>query len=337
MQMKYQDLLTRLKRDPAPPQIFLYGEEQFFRDRVLRQIIDATVPESARDFNLTVMYGKDVSSRKLAEEVRTYPVFADRRLVVVRDAHQLPAAELEKLAAVLDPPVAESVVVFVADKIDKRRKFFQQFQKNGVLVEFKPLYDNQIPAFINDLLVEQGLRITEAGMTAFCRRTGNNLQEIASELQKLAAFLGEEKLIDVADVEQVVSQNRHQSVFALTDALGLKQAAEALRVLRELLDEGESPVGVLSMLARHFRQLWKISALLERGVSHQEIPGRVAVNPYFARGLIRQARNFSAVEYRDFFRCFVEADLRLKSSGAHPSAILESVLLRIAATTSPGS
>ena len=329
MQLKYQALLASLKREGAPPLILLYGEERYHRDKVLEQIIDATVPPSARDFNLTTLHGKELNGQKLIEEIQTFPVFSDRRMVVVKEAHLVPAGELEKLETILPEPVADAVVVFVADKVDKRRRFFQQLQKTGVLVEFKPLYDNQIPAFVRELLAADGLRMTEAAMVAFCRRSGTNLQEIASELQKLKAFVGELELIDLAEVEQVVSKSRHQSVFDLTDALGEKNAGMALRVLRELLADGESSIGVLSMLARHFRQLWKISDLLDRGISRKEIPRAVGVNPYFVNGLMRQAGNFSAQEYRTMFRSFVDADLALKSSGAHPAAILEGVALNL--------
>jgi DNA polymerase-3 subunit delta len=328
--MRYQELLTKLRKETAPSLICLYGEEVFYRDRVLQQIIESTVPLTARDFNLTVLRGKEFRGQQLIEESRTYPVFSDRRLIVVREAHLIPAAELEQLTSILTEPVAESVIVFIADKIDKRKKFFQLLQKSGVLVEFKPLYDNQIPAFVRELLVEQQLDMTDAAMAAFCRRTGTNLQEIASEIAKLKSFAGENRLIDVAEVELVVSKNRHQSVFEFTDALGFKRAGEALRILRQLLDEGEAPVGVLSMIVRHFRQLWKIRDLLDHGISKQEIPKQVGVNPYFVNGLIQQARNFSTYDYRNFYQRFVKADLALKSSGSHPSAILEEVALMVA-------
>jgi len=329
MQLKYQALLASLKQEGAPPLILLYGEERYHRDKVLEQLIDATVPPSARDFNLTILHGKDVNGQKLLEEIKTFPVFSDRRMVVVKEAQLVPASELEKLEAILPEPVPDAVVVFVADKVDKRRKFFQLLNKTGVLVEFKPLYDNQIPAFVQELLAADGTRMTESAMAAFCRRSGTNLQEIASELQKLKAYVGDLDLIDQAEVEAVVSRSRHQSVFDLTDALGGKDAGTALRVLRELLAEGESPVGVLSMLVRHFRQLWKIRDLLDRGISSKEIPKSVGVNPYFVNGLIRQARNFSAQEFRAVYRSFVDADLALKSSGAHPAAILEGVALNL--------
>jgi len=327
--LKGSDFQTSLRQGELPPLIFLYGEELYSRDRAVRQIIDRYVPSDARDFNLSIFYGKDATGQKILEEVQTLPVFSSHRVVLVRDAHLLSAADLDLLGDYLNEPVTETLLVFVADKIDKRRKFFQQFQKNGLLQEFRPLYDNQIPGFIKDQLKEQGVQITEEAMALFCRRMGSQLPAIVVEIGKLHSFLGERDLVDVADVEAVVCDLRSNSVFELNDALGRRNAPEALRLLSRLLDDGEAPLGLLTMIVRHFRQLWKIIELQEEGVSSRELPGRVGVNPYFINGLVAQARNFGDGQLRGIFETFLETDLALKSSGAHASAMLEQVLLQI--------
>jgi DNA polymerase III subunit delta len=216
-----------------------------------------------------------------------------------------------------------------SDKIDRRKKFFQEFQKRGVTVEFKALYDNQIPAFLRDQLNEAGRSMTEDAVMLFCRRLGTNLQEISGELEKLFAFCGERTLIDVEDVRQIVSDVRSDSIFQLTDALGQRHRAEAVRLLERLLAEGEAPLGLLSMMVRHFRQLWKVRELLDQGAGAKDLPAKVGVNPYFIQGLIAQARHFPPQRFRLIFEEFLEADLALKSSGAHPSAILGGLVLRM--------
>jgi len=328
--VKPQDLKSRIKSGELPPVLCLCGEEGYFRDLSLRQIIDHAVPADARDFNLTVFHGKEVSARQILEEVQTLPVFVPRRVVVVKETQLLGAADSELLLDYLQSPAPETILVLVADKVDKRKKFFQQLSKAGGLVEFKPLYDNQIPGFVRDLLQEKGLRITESGMALFCRRAGGNLQEIAAELEKLAAFLGERDLIDRDDVAEVVCDVRADSVFELTDALGQRRLPEALWLLHRLLDEGEAPLGLLAMIVRHYRQLWKIRELLDRGTGVRELPAAVGVNPYFINGLITQAGHFSSARFRGLFSRFLETDLALKSSGAHASALLEGLLLEIA-------
>jgi DNA polymerase-3 subunit delta len=325
------ELKKALRERRFPPLVLFHGEERFFLERTLKTLQDLTVPAEWRDFNLTVFHGKETRASDILDGARTFPVFHSHRLVLVRDVHLLAAAELESLIPYLKDPAPETVLVFVADKIDSRRKFFQQFKKHGLLVEFKKYYDNQIPDFVQGYAREAGVGFSEEGLRAFCRRVGNSLPEIAGELDKLFNFLGERKLADVEDVKAIVSDIRVDSVFELADALGHRQRSRALTLLNRLLGEGGVPLVILTMVARHLRHLWKARHLLDSGRERQEIARTVGVNPYFLDGLLRQARAFPVDRFPAIFEEMLAADMALKSSGAHPAAILEELVLSITA------
>lgn len=312
-----------------PPLLLLYGEENFLLDRAQQRVRDLAVPPEARDFNYHVFQGREVKGESVLDAARTLPVFSPRRLILVKDLQHVPASEFDAILPYLRDPSPETVLLLTADKIDARRKFFQEFKKTGEMVEFRRLYDNQIPAFVREQARGAGRSFTEDGIALFCRRVGNNLQEIHGELVKLFSYLGEKKLADAEDVIAIVSDTRADSIFDLTNAMGERKAAEALRVLERLMDEGVAPLVILSMIVRHFRNLWKISEMLDRREGAGEIARRVGVNPYFVEGLTAQARRFSAQQYRNFFDRFLSADLALKSSGAHPSVLLENLVLEM--------
>jgi DNA polymerase-3 subunit delta len=84
------------------------------------------------------------------------------------------------------------------------------------------------------------------------------------------------------------------------------------------------------MMVRHFRQLWKTRELLEQGTGKQDLCRRIGINPYFLDGLVKQARRFSSVQYRHAFELFLDVDMALKSSGAHPAVLLEKLVQDIA-------
>ncbi|MEJ2201689.1 MAG: DNA polymerase III subunit delta [Desulfuromonadaceae bacterium] len=323
------DLSRAIERKEFPNLLFLYGEETFLLEQSFRQLLGAALPVVDRDFNFNTLSARDVGCDDILEQARTFPVFAAQRLVLVKDAQQLAADDLEGLLPYLQDPSPETLLVFCADKIDGRRKFFQEFKKRGALVEFKKLYENQLPAFVREQARDEGRSFTEDALALFCRRVGCNLQEVHGELLKLFAYLGDRTLVDVADVSAVVSDARVDSVFELTDALGMQNPREAHRLLMRILEEGAAPLLVLSMIVRHFRQLWKIHALLASGAPEKEIPRQVGVNPYFLKGLLKQAGRFSTEQYRQFFTLFLEADLALKSTGSHPSAILAQLITGI--------
>ncbi|RMF48131.1 MAG: DNA polymerase III subunit delta, partial [Deltaproteobacteria bacterium] len=268
--------------------------------------------------------------RDILEQIQTLPVFADRRLVVVRDAEQLGTADLDQLLPVIKEPVPECVLVLVAGKIDKRRRFWQEIGKKGAMVEFRPLYANQIPAHVEQTVSAQGWRLTPGALELFCRRVGTNLQELHGELDKLRAYIGERNSADVDDVEAVISRVTEEGVFDLAHAIGRGQAGQALTLLGQLIETGEAPVFILAMITRHFRQLWAASLALERGVDRRQLASELRINPYFVDGLVAQARHFPPRVFSGLFERLLEVDLQLKSSGGYPRTLLEQLVLELA-------
>jgi len=325
--LKPTEFQKSLETGKIPSLVYLYGEEKFLLERTLEEVREKIVIEAVRDFNLSVFHARESAVPEILDAARTLPVLSSHRLVVVHDAHQFNASEQERFLDYLKAPCPETVLVFVGQSIDARRKFFQEFKKRGALVEFRRLYDNQIPAFVREQARAAGRSFTEEGLAWFCRRVGTNLQEVHAELIKLFTYLGERSLVDVEDVKNIVSDTREDSIFDLTNAVGQGQTGPSLRLLGRLLAEGEPPLRILTMLVRHFRQLWKAHELLAQNASRGEIIKRVKINPYFLDGLLAQARCFSEADFRLAFAHFLQTDLALKSSGAHPSALLEDLLL----------
>lgn len=324
--------LERIIEKGTPPSLLLlYGEESFNLERTLRRLIQKVVPADARDFNLTVYHAKDVVPERLLDTARTYPVFCSHRLIVVKETHQLPAADLEQLAPYLKNPVAETILVFVAEKIDARRKFFADFKKYGELVEFKKIYENQMPAAVRDLARQEGLSLAEDALVLFCRRVSPSLQDISTEVQKLAAYVGARKIAEAADIDAVVTGTRQETVFALTDAIGDRNAERAIHLIGRLLDDGTPELQVLFMVTRHLRQLWKIRELVDQRSPHGEIAKSAGINPYFIEGMIRQSANYTPAEFRAGFRELLATDLALKTTGAHSGFLLERLILSLCA------
>lgn len=312
-----------------PGLILLYGQESYFVNEALRLISAAVVPQESRDFNLTLFHGRDFKPVEVVEQAMTYPTFAARRLVIIKNLHEASADQLDGLLPYIDAPVPETVLLMSAEKIDARRKIFQSIKKNGTAIEFKKLYDNQLPPFVKELALSLGITLTAGALQLFCRRVGTQLTEVRGELEKLVSYLGDRDIADDKDVAAVVSNTRVESVFDLTDALGRGDASTTLKLLHGLLSEGEAPLMVLAMITRHFRQLWKIRELVAQQVPQGDLPRRVGVSPYFLKGLMQQAQRYDNAAYRHVFACFLATDLALKSSGAEPRVQLESLILEV--------
>jgi len=329
--MSLNQLQNIIQAGSLPCLILLYGQESYFLDEGLQAVRNAVVLPENRDFNLTLFHGKDFKAIDVVEQARTFPVFADRRLVIIKNVHEASAEQLDGLLAYIEDPVPETVLLLTAEKIDARRKVYQVLKKTGTAIEFKKIYENQLPSFVRELAKSLNVTLTGGALELFCKRVGTNLVEVQGELEKLVGYLGERDLADEKDVAAIVSDTRIESVFDLTDALGQGDSSTALILLDRLLVEGQAPLMVLAMMTRHFRQMWKVRELTAQKVSQSEFPKRVGVSPYFLKGLMQQANRFNNQNYRQCFSQFLATDLALKSSGGDPKMHLEKLVLEIAA------
>jgi len=338
--MTFEQFQAAVRSERIPMPLLVHGEESYLVEQAGRMVVNTLVAPEDRDFNLTIVHGRDLKGHELIEQARTLPVFASHRLVVIRNVHEAPADQLEAFAAYLDDPVPETFLLITAAGIDKRRKFFQKFAQVGEIIEFRRLFDNQLPQFIRERAREAGRTFTAPAIKLFCRRVGNNLAEVVGELDKLVSYAGDREFFEEADVAAVVSDTRVENVFALTDAIGTGDHAAALRLLQRLLDDGQPPLVILSMLIRHFRQLWKARELLEQGVPQKELPRRIGINPYFVGSLLTQAQQYSDRQLREAFPRLLAVDLALKSGG-DPRAQLEGLIFTLGvgqpAATSKGA
>ncbi len=327
--MNAADLYRKLRSNQVPALIFLCGQEPYLVQQAARSVRQAVLAEEKDDFNDNQFYGKESAAEDILEAALTFPVFAKKRLVTVKDAHQLPAAELEKLLPYLQNPVPETCLLFIAGKIDNRRKFFQEFKKSGVLVEFKPLSDREIPQYIRDSLNQRDVKISADAVDLFCSMVGGNLHEVHAELDKLLTYVGTATLIDIKDVQAVVSRGRAENVFALGNAVGRGDTAKALVLTMRLSAAGEAPLKILSLLVRHFRQLWKVRELQVQKYPVKEI-AKISGVPFFVvDGLIQQGKKFSRHDFYRAHELFLETDLAMKSSGADAGALLDHLILRL--------
>lgn len=332
--MKYREFVNAIDSGQIRPLYYLYGDEPYLMEKCIRQVQERLVTPDFRDFNLNVFYGTETKGDEIAEAAATLPMFADWRVVVVKKADALSSASLEALSSYVRNPSPSTCLVLQGEKIDQRKKFFTEIRKNGELVECKRFYENQLAAFVRGEASSRARKIESAAAEMLVYLVGNNLQELVSELEKAIIYAGADTEIQVSHVRSVVSDTRVNSVFELTDALGEKKLEMALRSLATLLGDGEAPLLVLAMITRHFRQLWKVRELLERRVPSQEIGKAAGINPYFLKGIVAQAKNYSVAELRGIFEKLSEIDGALKTGGAKPPVLLEKFLLEVCSPVS---
>jgi len=327
--MKPEQFSKSVSQGEIGPLYYFHGDEPYLIERGVKLLLDRTVSPDSRDFNLDVFYGKECKGDEIATAGQTLPMFADRRVVLVKRSSELSAAALDILTGYVSDPSPSTCMIFEGEKIDQRKKFFLEIKKHGNLVEFKRLYENQLGPFIREEAASFGKKLEAQALELLIYLVGNNLQELAAEIEKVATYIGMRDTINMADIREIVSDTKVDSIFELTDAIGGKDLGKALRNLSTILRDGEAPLMVLAMLTRHFRQLWKVKELCDKGVPSQEISKAAGINPYFLKGIIEQTHNYRISEFKEIFESLFETDLALKTSGGKPMNLMECLIMDI--------
>jgi DNA polymerase-3 subunit delta len=323
-----QNLHDSVRRQELYPLYYFYGDETFLIDEALCEIEKLALGDGLRDFNLNTYYGGDADPLQIRDAIETLPMMAQARIVIVKEAHELNDKDWEALLPVIENPVDSSAFVCVASKIDKRKKSIKRFLEQGVVVEFKRPFDNQIPEWIQHIAKKHGLKLDAEAVSVMHQMVGGNLTDIHLEMQKLKAYIGDRKSAEVDDILKVVSRVRIDSVFDLTEAIGGNKQAGALVCLANLLEHGQNEVGVLALISRHVRILKLVNDGLKEGLSGGRLSARAGVSQFFLKQYIEQSRYWSPPKIDRTFRALLETDRALKSSPVAAHLWLENFIIK---------
>ncbi|MBE6237533.1 MAG: DNA polymerase III subunit delta [Bacteroidales bacterium] len=291
-----RELVKDARNGVFKPVYLLMGDEPYYVDMVCDAIIEYCLDESERDFNQTVCYGADVDADAVITAARRYPMFADRQLVVIKEAQMMKT--LENLAIYCQKPLESTVLVIAMHgaSADKRKSLYKTVSKMGVVVESQTLRDYEVTRWIPMFYQSKGLKIAPDAAALLAEHAGTDLAKIAVETEKMLKNLPEGTVqISASDIEKNVGISRQFSVFELTKELSLKNAAKALRIAAYIGSAARfaMPMAV-SALYTHFYRILKYEALLMRNPS----PGNdqkakvLGVNPYFFGEYDTAVRNY---------------------------------------------
>ena len=280
------ELKRQLATGDLAPLYFVVGEEAPLRDDAVAAIRAAVLgPDDANvgAFNSDVVYGDETEAAEILTLCGNLPMFATRRLVVVKEVGALGAHEAERLLPYLEAPVETTCLVLTGGKVDGRVKFFQALKQAAVSVDCAPLDARALPAWVQDQAGALGLRLDQAARELLIEASGGALGVLCREMERLAAYVAPNTRVTAADVEAVQGADTGGSVHDLIDALQRRDRVGSLRSLSKVLDAGEPPLRVLGFLAACWRNIWR-------------------------------TRKFSEEMLRDF-ELFREIDSRLKGGG----------------------
>jgi DNA polymerase III subunit delta len=325
--MDYNQIIADLKAKKYSPVYFLEGEEPYFMDQISDFILENVLTEDEKGFNQSILYGKDLSIDAILTTAKRYPMMAERQVVVIREAQNI--KNIEDLVSYVEKPLTSTILVinYKYKTIDKRKKLYKAISKNGVYLESKPLYDNQVPAWITKYLKEKNLGIDPRAAQLIADFIGSDLQRIVNELEKVTISLVPGTSIMPDDVEKNIGISKEFNTFELQNALGNKDILKSNRIINYFIDnEKMHPLTVIiGMLANYYRKVLVYHSI-ENKSDRNLVAQKLGVNPFFINDYTNAAKNYSLDKAIAIISMMREYDLR--SKGARGGSTANGDLLR---------
>jgi DNA polymerase III subunit delta len=336
-QQLYTQVEKSIESQRFSPLYFFFGEEPYLIQQAVQYLKVCALADGAADFNFNSFFAADANITQVKDEVETLPMMAPRRVVLLREVQDLTDKEWQELESLFRLPVESSVFILAGGKIDKRKKFFKQLQEQAQTVEFKKPFENQVPGWVRHICKANGLSISDEAIQLLHRLVGSPLIEIESEVRKLADFISPRKDIEIEDVAQCVSKKREENVFDLCENIANGDRIESLVHLVQLLDQGQSEIGIVSLIARHIRILMLIRQGLEQNLAGQRLAALAQVPSYYLQDYVLQSRKWTMKRLEQALVVLAETDKALKSSPLSSHIWLENLILKICAPQSSSS
>ena len=240
------------------PVYLLMGDEPYYVDMVCDAILEHCIDESEKDFNQTVCYGADVTADAVITAARRYPMFAERQLVVLKEAQMMKG--IEDLAIYCQNPLESTVLVIAMHgaSADKRKSLYKTVSKMGVVVDSQSLRDYEVARWIGMYYQSQGLQIAPDAAALLAEYAGTDLGKIAVETTKMLKNLPEGTThVSASDIEKNVGISRQFSIFELTKELSFKNSAKALKIAAYIGSAAKfaMPMAVSALYTHYYRIL----------------------------------------------------------------------------------
>ncbi len=291
----------------------------------VRDLVAKALPPEGRDLNFDVVDAGTTPAGEITARLDTLPFFGDRRVVLVKNLDELSVDDQRVMEEYLNRGLPPTVAICTARSLDRRSRLFRAFQRLGTVHPCERISAREAPRWVADHAAHLGKRIGPEAAGALVALVGVGLRTLALEVEKLVAYVGDRREIIEEDVETIASRLTETSVFALTDAIGERNARKALQALESLLQR-EHPLPVLAMIAGQYRRLARTVASGAR--TETALAAAIGVHPYAARKLLAAARHYRASDFPSIFAQLEEADRAIKSTG-QPELALETLVVRL--------
>lgn len=303
----------------------LYGEESFLKQSYKKKLKEAVAGDDTMNYNY--FEGKGLDVNELISLSDTMPFFSDKRLIIIEDSGFFKTSS-EALADYLPMIPDTTCIVFVEDAVDKRNRLFKKVKELGHAAEMKRQDSAQLARWAGTILAQNGRKITGSTMNLFLERTGDDMENIRMELEKLISYTMGSDVVTTEDVEAVTTVQVTNKIFDMVNAIVTRKTRLAMDLYEDLLMLKEPPMRILFLIARQFNQLLLVKEMTAKGTDRGTIASKLKIPPFVAGKVSAQAGAFTREQILSYVKGCVEAEEAVKTGKMNDRMAVELLITR---------
>lgn len=311
--MTAAEIIKDIKNRKFRPIYLLHGEESYYIDLIADALESSVLSEAEKGFNQTIFYGKDTDAVNVLNAAKRFPMMSDYQLILVKEAQDLKFDKIaDQFQAYCEKPLQSTILVICHKygKYDKRKKAYKLMEKNGVVFESAAIYENKVPAWIEDFVKAKNYHINPKASLLLAEYLGNDLSKVANELEKLMLNIAQGQEIGTKEIQENIGISKEFNVFELQNALARRDVLKANQIINyfEANPKANPIVLVMGNLYTYFSKILKYHYLQDKSQAAREL----GVNPYFVKDYEAAARNYSWQKVFQVISVLREYDLKSK-------------------------
>lgn len=304
----------------------LYGEEAYLKKQYKQKLKNAlSKPDDT--MNAAFFQGKDIKPGEIIDLAETLPFLADRRLIMMENSGVFKSAS-DELAAYMREITETTCFVFIEEEVDKRSKMYKAVKGAGRVTEFARQPENILVQWILGRLKKENKKITQPVLQLFLGKTGNDMENIDKELEKILCYTMDREVITPEDIEAVCVTQTTGKIFDMINAIAEKKQKQALELYYDLLALKEPPMRILFLIARQFQILFQVKELTRQNYDSKFIAAKAGIPEFTVRRNQAQARSFSMEQLRKAVEDCVQAEEDVKTGNMNDRMSVELLIVK---------
>ncbi len=307
--MEFSKFLGEIRRNELRSAYLFVGKEDYLIEIGIQELISRVLTPDEKDLNLSVLTAKDTDA--ISKTLYTPPMFAARRVILIKQAGDLKDKILEDVVAFLKKLPNDVCLILWAGEPDKRKSFSKLIDKLLDPVMCNKLKTNELQTWIAEYASKYGKKLDSEAISRLCAVNWPSLRELAGELDRLTLMIGAKEVITTVDIEEMGGASFGFERWRFADAIGAGDVSAALVTLKNLQDFGLKPNQIVGDLYRCLRQLWFIKWHIDQK-KVAEAKAKLGVQEFIFSKLQRQAGAFSIAQLEEALLRVLDAELSIK-------------------------